>query len=150
VIAERAAADGKRWRSSLFARAERERGRGGLVEGASERGAVGEQGARLKRGTGAGTWPENARTWARPRRGIVGERLETADRWGWRDREGSERAGERNGADRPGSRGREREGERGHAGVGADRRGSPVRHRGHAGAGAHAGGLGLVGRLGLN
>jgi hypothetical protein len=46
---------------------------------------VGEQGAGLKRG--AGTWPENARTWARPLRGIVGERLGTADRWGRRDRE---------------------------------------------------------------
>jgi hypothetical protein len=50
-------------------RAERERGRGGLAEGASERGKVGEQGAVIKRGTGAGSWPENARTWARPRWG---------------------------------------------------------------------------------
>jgi hypothetical protein len=148
VIAERAAVDGERWWSSLFARAERERGRGGLAEGASERGEVGEQGAGLKRGVGAGTWPENARTWACPRRGIVGKRLGTADRWGRRDREGSKRAGERNGADRPGPRGSEREGERGRAGVGADRRGPPVRHRGHAGARAH--GLGLVGQLGLN
>jgi hypothetical protein len=69
VIAERVAADDERWRSSLFARAERERGRAGLAEGASERGEVGEQGARLKRGVGAGTWPVNARTWARPRQG---------------------------------------------------------------------------------
>ena len=54
VIAERAAADGEQWRSSLFVRAERERGRGGLAEGASERGEVGEQGTGLKRGTGRG------------------------------------------------------------------------------------------------
>jgi hypothetical protein len=58
-----------------------------LAEGANERGEVGEQGARLKRGAGARTWPENARTWARPRRGIVGERLGMADRWGRWDRE---------------------------------------------------------------
>jgi hypothetical protein len=54
---------------SLHAWAERERGREGLVEGANERGEVGEQGAGLKRGAGARTWPENARTWVRPRRG---------------------------------------------------------------------------------
>jgi hypothetical protein len=66
----------------------------------------------LKRGAGAGTWLENVRMWARPRRGIVGERLGTADRWGRRDREGSERASERNGTDRLGPRGSEREGER--------------------------------------
>jgi hypothetical protein len=67
VIAERAAVDGGRWRSSLVTRAERERGRGGLAEGANERGEVGEQGAGLKRGTGARTLPENVRSWARPR-----------------------------------------------------------------------------------
>jgi hypothetical protein len=106
-----------------------------LAEGASERGEVCEQGAGLKRGAGVGTWPENARTWARPRRGIMGERLGTPDRWGRWDREGSKRAGERNGADRPGPRGSERERgvERGRAGVGADRWGPPVRHQGHVG-----------------
>jgi hypothetical protein len=41
----------------------------------------------VKRGAGARTWPENARSWAHPRREIVGERLEMADRWGRRDRE---------------------------------------------------------------
>jgi hypothetical protein len=56
-------------RSSLHAWAERERGREGLVEGANERGEVGEQGA------GAGTWPENARTWARPQRGDRGREV---------------------------------------------------------------------------
>jgi hypothetical protein len=57
---------------------------------------VGEQGAGLKRGTGARTWPENMRSWARPQREIMGERLETANRWGRRDRERErERAGAR-------------------------------------------------------
>jgi hypothetical protein len=69
----------------------------------------------------------------------VGERLGTTDRWGCRDREGSERADERNGADRPSPRGSEGERERGRAGVGADRRGPPVRHRGRGGAGARGG-----------
>jgi hypothetical protein len=44
--------------------------------------------------------------------GVVGERLGTSNRWGRRDREGSERAGEINGADRPSPRGRERGGVR--------------------------------------
>jgi hypothetical protein len=69
------------WQSSLLAWAERERGRESWAEGENERGEVGEQGA------GARTWPKNARTWARPRRGIVAGRLMTADRWGRRDRE---------------------------------------------------------------
>jgi hypothetical protein len=126
---------------NLVARAERERGRGGSAEGASERVEVGEKGMGLKRGASAGTWPENAWTWVRPRRGIVSERLGTADRWGRWDREGSERVGERNGADRPGPRvAREREGERGRAGVGADGQGPPVRHRGRAGASARGAG----------
>jgi hypothetical protein len=58
--------------------AERERGQEGLAEGANERGEVGAQGARLKRGAGSRTWSENERTWARPLRGIVGERLWTS------------------------------------------------------------------------
>jgi hypothetical protein len=74
------------WRSSRFTWVERERGRGSWADGAIERGEVGEQGAGVKRGAGAQTWPKNARSWARPRREIVGERLETADRWGRRDR----------------------------------------------------------------
>jgi hypothetical protein len=45
--------------------------------------------------------------------GIVGERLGMADRWGRRDREGSEGTGERNDVDRPGPWGSERERERG-------------------------------------
>jgi hypothetical protein len=47
-----------------------------LVECASERGEVGELGARLKRGAGAWTWPENARSWARPWRGDHGWEVE--------------------------------------------------------------------------
>jgi hypothetical protein len=70
-----------------------------LAEGANERGEVGEQGTGLKRGADARTWPENARSWARPRRGIVGGRLGMADRWARRDRERAG-AGKRNGADR--------------------------------------------------
>jgi hypothetical protein len=81
---------------------------------------VGEQGAGLKRGADAGTWPENARTWARPRRGIMGERLGTGDRWVRRDRE-RERAGagKRNGADRSAPPSSERE--RGREGARASR-----------------------------
>jgi hypothetical protein len=70
--------DGGRWRSSLTALADRERGQGGSAEGASERGEMGEQGAGLQRGADARTWPENARKWARPRRGIMGERFGTS------------------------------------------------------------------------
>jgi hypothetical protein len=68
--------DGGRWRSSLHAWAERERGREGGAEGANERGEVGEQGARFKRGVGARTWPENARSWARPLREDRGREVE--------------------------------------------------------------------------
>jgi hypothetical protein len=61
---------------ALVARAERERGRGGLAECANERGEVDEQGARLKRDEGVRTWPENARSWARPRQGDRGREVE--------------------------------------------------------------------------
>jgi hypothetical protein len=59
----------RRWASAgsggaRFARAERERGRGSWVEGANERGEVGEQ--------GAGAW---TRSWARPRRGDRGQKV---------------------------------------------------------------------------
>jgi hypothetical protein len=36
---------------------------------------VGEQGAGLKRGVGARTWPGNMRSWARPRRGDRGREV---------------------------------------------------------------------------
>jgi hypothetical protein len=58
----------------LRRQSERE-GRGSWAEGANERGEVGEQGAGLKRGAGARTWPENARSWARPRRGDCGREV---------------------------------------------------------------------------
>jgi hypothetical protein len=73
---EQAVVIGGRWRSSLLAWAERERGRESWAEGANERGEVGEQGAGLKRGAGARTWPENARSWARPRLGDRGRKVE--------------------------------------------------------------------------
>jgi hypothetical protein len=47
-----------------------------LAEGANEREEVGEQGAGLKRGVGAQTWPENVRSWAHPRRGDHGREVE--------------------------------------------------------------------------
>jgi hypothetical protein len=127
---------GGQWRSSLFPWAERERGRGSWAEGANERGEVGEQGVGLKRGAEARTWPENARSWARPRRGIVGRRLETADRWGLWDRE-RERESGRGGGGRtvPTTLAHWVERGRGRAQACADRRGPPVRHRGRAGAG---------------
>jgi hypothetical protein len=72
---------------------------------------VGEQGARLKRGAGARTWPENARSWARPRHGDRGREVEdeltggdggTEREWARRGRttptalaHGAERGGER-------------------------------------------------------
>jgi hypothetical protein len=60
----------------LLTWAERERGRESWVEGAIERGEVGEQDAGLKRGVGARTWLENARSWACPRRGDRGRKVE--------------------------------------------------------------------------
>jgi hypothetical protein len=126
--------------------AERERGREGWEEGANERGEVGEQGTRLKRGTGARTWPENAWTWARPRRGDRGREVEDelTGGDGGTEREADAHARGRRRQAWPTEQ-REREGERGRAGC-ADMRGPPVRHRGRASARA---GVGLMGRLGL-
>jgi hypothetical protein len=58
-----------------YTRGQSEREREGWAEGANERGEVGEQGAGLKRGAGARTWPENAWTSARPRRGDRGREV---------------------------------------------------------------------------
>jgi hypothetical protein len=64
----------RRWTSagggggSRFAWAERERGRDSWAEGANGRGQFYEQGAGVQKGRGARLWPENERTWTRPRR----------------------------------------------------------------------------------
>jgi hypothetical protein len=66
-----------------------------LAEGASERGEVGKHGAGFKRDAGARTWPENVRSWARPRRGIVGGRLWMTNRWARRDKDRESGRGEK-------------------------------------------------------
>jgi hypothetical protein len=143
VTVERATDVDGRWRSSLVTRVERERGRGGLAEGASEGGVVGEQAAVFKRDAGTRMWSENAWSWARPRWGIVGRRLGMTDRWARWDRERKRARGKgTTSTDRPHRAARGREGVSVHAG--ANRRGPPVRHQGHAGAR-----VGLV-WLGLN
>jgi hypothetical protein len=100
---------------------------------------VGEQGAGLKRGEDVRRWPEIARSWARPRRGIVGE-LTGGVGGAERERRACKRTAPTDLA-HGAARERRREG----ALVGADKRGPPVRHQVRAGAG-----LCLVGRLGLN
>jgi hypothetical protein len=60
---------------SWLARAEREREQQSWAEGANGRGEVGKQGAGFKRGAGARSWPENTRTWARPRQGDRGREV---------------------------------------------------------------------------
>jgi hypothetical protein len=134
---------GGRWRSSQFARAERERGRGSWAKGANERGEVGEQGTGLRRGAGARTWPENSRSWARPRRGDRGrevrDELTGGDGGTERGRAG---ARERASADMSGPWERERA-----------LRFAPTggaRLSGTEGARARARGLGLMGQFGLN
>jgi hypothetical protein len=96
--------------------AERERGREGWVEGANERGEVGEQGERLKRDVGARTWPENARSWAHPRWGDRGREVEDGLTGGDGGTEREWARGGENSVDSSGPRGSEREGERGRAG----------------------------------
>jgi hypothetical protein len=62
---------------------------------------VGEQGAGFKRGAGARSWPENARTWARPRQGDRGREVRDTLTGGVGGAErGKAGAGENNGADR--------------------------------------------------
>jgi hypothetical protein len=114
----------RRWMSmgggggSRFAWAERERGRESWAEGANERGEVGEQGAGFKRGAGARSWVENARTWARPRRGDHGREVRDAltGGVGGAEREGAD-ARESDGADRSVPRSSERARERGRSGL---------------------------------
>jgi hypothetical protein len=100
-------------RGSRFAWVERERERESWAEGTNVRGEVGEQ------GTGARSWSENARTWARPRRGDCGREVRdtlTSGSVGQRERE---RVGAResNDADRPVPRSSERARERGRSGL---------------------------------
>jgi hypothetical protein len=59
----------ERRRSCLDTRAGREIGRGCSVEGANEKGEMGERGVGSKADEGVRRWSGNARTWARPRRG---------------------------------------------------------------------------------
>jgi hypothetical protein len=118
---------GRRWQSSRFAWAERERARE-LGKGRKwERGGG-------RPGRGAWTWSENARTWAHPWRGDHGREVEDelTGGDGGTKREGAG-ARQGNSADRSGPRDREREGERRDR-VGADMRDPPVRQRGRAGA----------------
>jgi hypothetical protein len=96
---------------------------------------VGEQGTGLKRGVGAWTWPENARSWAHPRRGDRGREVrdELTGGDGGAERERVRARGRHRQAWPTGQRERERERERREGSlVCADRRGPPVRHRGRA------------------
>jgi hypothetical protein len=90
----------------------RERGRESWAEGANGRGEVGEQGA------GARSWPENAWTWARPRRGDRGREVRDALTGGVGGAErGKAGVGESNGADRSVPQSSERARERGRSGL---------------------------------
>jgi hypothetical protein len=105
---------------------------------------VGEQGVGFKRGAGARSWLENARTWARPQQGDRGRDVRDAltSGVGGAEREGAG-AGESNGADRSVPRDRERKGE------GALRL-APTRGTRLSGTGTRGRGLGLMGCLGSN
>jgi hypothetical protein len=126
----------RRWTSvgagggSRFAWAEREIGRESWAEGTNGRGEVGEQGAGFKRGAGARTWPDNARSWARPQRGDRGREVRDAltSGVGGAERE-RERARARATAPIGRSHGAARERGREGTRVCADRRGPPVKHR---------------------
>jgi hypothetical protein len=107
---EQAVDVGGRWRSSRFARAERER----EGEGAGQRAQMGEGrwASRAWGSKGARGFRRGRRTCVRGRvhdGEIVGERLETADRWGRRDREKGAGACWRTSVDRSGPRDKERE-----------------------------------------
>jgi hypothetical protein len=140
----------RRWTSadggggSRFAWAERE----SWAEGTNGRGEVGEQGARVKRGEGARTWPDNARTWARPRWGDRGREVRDTltGGVGGAEREGAG-ARESNGADRPVPWSSERARERGRSGL-RRQAGSACQAQGRAGARTRE--LGLMGCLGPN
>jgi hypothetical protein len=114
----------RRWTSagggggSRFAWAERERGRESWAEGTNGRGKVGEQGAGFKRGAGARSWPENARSLARPQRGDRGREVRDELTVGVSGAErGKAGVGESNNADRSVPRSSERVRERGCSGL---------------------------------
>jgi hypothetical protein len=96
-----------------------------LGRGRNGRGEVSEQGAGFKRGSGARSWPENARSWARPQRGDRGR--EVRDELTGGQREGK-RAWARATAPIGRSHGAARERGSEGARVCADRRGPPIRH----------------------
>jgi hypothetical protein len=122
-------------RGSRFTWAERDRERESWAEGANGRGEVGEQGAGFKRGTGARSWLENARSWARPQRGDRGREVRDTLTGGV---SGAEREGagtrESNGAGRPVPWSSERARERGRSGLRRQAR-SACQAQGRAGAG---------------
>jgi hypothetical protein len=124
--------------------AERERGREGWAEGANERGEVGEQGARLKRGAGAWTWPENARSWARPRRGDRGREIEDELAGGDGGTEREWARGERTAPTALAHGAARQRGREGALARQADRRGPPV-STGERGRASKLGRLGLTG-----
>jgi hypothetical protein len=135
----------RRWTSagdgggSRFAWAERERGRESWAEGANGRGEVGEQGTGFKRGARAQSWPETARSWARPRWGDRGREVrdELIGGVGGAER-GKAGVGESNGADRSVPRSSERARERGRSDL-RRQAGSASQAQGRASAGARAG-----------
>jgi hypothetical protein len=90
---------------------------------------VGKQGAGFKRGAGARSWPENARSWARPRRGDCGREVRDALTGGSMGQREGRRAWARATAPTGRSHGAARERGREGARVCADRRGPPVRHK---------------------
>jgi hypothetical protein len=135
-----------RWRSSLFAWVEQERGRESWAEGTNERGG----GARRARGSnGARGLGRGRRTRGRGRvhgGEIVGGMLGAADRWGRRNRE-REGAGEKNGVDSSAPQSSERERERSERAGWRRQAGPACQTHGARGRG-RAWGLGLLGWLG--
>jgi hypothetical protein len=110
---------GRRWAvAELPARVGRARERArGLGRGRKWERRGGRAGRVAQKGAGARTWPENARSWARPRWGDRGREVRDEMTGGDGGAE-RERAGAREDvADKPGPRGSEREGERGRAGL---------------------------------
>jgi hypothetical protein len=125
--------DGRRWAMAEVLGSRGQGERESWAEGSNGRGEVGEQGAGFKRGTGAWSWPKNARTWAHPRRGDRGREFRDALTSGVSGAErGRVSARESNGADRPVPRSSERARERGRSGL-CRQAGSACQAQGRAG-----------------